>query len=245
MDGGPYFFMHIPKTAGTSFRRMLVDLFPPERVLPNAARIDQNRGRYLNMAQVAALSRAELAACQLLIGHLPLAARTVFDTPPAVLTFLREPVARSVSALRHEQRKTSGGRTIAQLLDMQPQRLRAMTDRQTRTLSFETMAEAQAGWATMKPDRARLERAKDGLASCAFFGITERFGDSITLCERSMGWRFPTRDVVMNVAPPIDEDLTPLLPRLQEALQLDSELYEWACGEFEARIAALPPAAPA
>ncbi|GAB4384001.1 MAG: sulfotransferase family 2 domain-containing protein [Phycisphaerales bacterium] len=79
-------FHHFPKTAGSTFRRILETLFPPEQVCP--AEIDD---------EIDALTAADRARYRLYAGHFN------YDTvvrhfPDAVkLTFLRDPVARVVS----------------------------------------------------------------------------------------------------------------------------------------------------
>lgn len=79
-------FHHFPKTAGSTFRRILETFFPSEQVCP--AEIDD---------EIDALTQADRARYRLYAGHFN------YDTvsghfPDAVmLTFLRDPVARVVS----------------------------------------------------------------------------------------------------------------------------------------------------
>ena len=44
---GKYFFIHIPKTAGTTFRYLLYNHFNEEQIYPNQSQLIKNGGGYL------------------------------------------------------------------------------------------------------------------------------------------------------------------------------------------------------
>jgi hypothetical protein len=235
-DAGRFFFLHMPKTGGTSFRIMLYKLFRPEHIVPNVEDLRANGGNYYLMDQVAGIPPERLANCRLFVGHLPLVCTDLFDTAPRVLIFLREPVARAVSNLRQIQHMQHPDLTLRQMIDQPGLLTRLVTNRQTRLLSLRSLDEALARGNSLKPDRARLDCAKRNLADCAFIGLTERFDTSVALCERTFGWRFPTGPLMKNVTPEADDDIEDILPRIRAETELDQELYAYAQELFAARL---------
>lgn len=80
----PVAFHHIPKTAGSTFRRMLEQLFEPEEVCP--AEVDDELPEGLNRAQY-----------RLFAGHFSFAALQRLPADTVRLTFVRNPIQRIVS----------------------------------------------------------------------------------------------------------------------------------------------------
>jgi hypothetical protein len=87
------FFLHIPKTAGTSLRSYLIDQYHEKDVLQKYDWLS------LNSTDI-----DELQKYNLIMGHFDY--RMVGLLPPGykTATFLREPIARTVSAIRHAMR---------------------------------------------------------------------------------------------------------------------------------------------
>jgi hypothetical protein len=88
----PLFFMHIPKTAGMSMRAYLSDQYSssvicPANTWPAAIRLDRPIGSY-----------------RLVQGHFQYNLRPALQPETKVVTVVREPLARTLSALAHLQR---------------------------------------------------------------------------------------------------------------------------------------------
>jgi hypothetical protein len=87
-----------------------------------------------------------------------------------------------------------------------------------------------------------LEAAKENIRrdfSCV--GLTERFDESILLMQRVFGWKnisYAKRRVTQE-RPRGSEIPTDVVDLLRKRTQLDAELYEFACGVFEAQLAAV------
>lgn len=119
----PFFFVHLMKTGGTSFAFHARKHFTPEQVYPCAgldtvdSSIQAQVLAYASLAGLRSLAPARRAAIRLYTGHFPYAATQLVGEAtaggtaipdPIVLTLVREPVARTISTLRHFQRLGPG-----------------------------------------------------------------------------------------------------------------------------------------
>ena len=233
-----YFFLHIPKTAGTSFRHMLVrDVFPfKDDVLPNKKEFKKRQGRYYRLAELLELPPHRLQSCKLLSGHVPAVTRDLFASPPKMLLFLRDPVPRAISNLLYAQRRWHSAWSLSDILKNDILRTEYITNRQTQMLSFRSLEEARIYDRKIIPDRSRLELAKEVLNSSDFLGISEEFERSIKLCEHTFNWKFTSGLLSDNQAPVPDEDLKVLIEKIQAENELDQELYEFGCDLFYRRL---------
>jgi len=86
---GPLFFMHIPKTAGMSMRQYLNEQYHPEEICPAE--------RWQDLAGGA----RGVASYRLVRGHFRYNLRELVAPGAHMLVVLRDPLRRTVSALRH------------------------------------------------------------------------------------------------------------------------------------------------
>ncbi len=214
---------------------MLYGKFRQKHIINGEKDLLTNGGVYLRLEQVREL-RERLDQCRLLVGHFPYVAKDMLPPDVNTMIFLRDPLERAISNIRHIQRMSHSNKTMAQLLELPGNLEDITTNVQTRMLSFKSIDEAVKLLHQMNPDRSRLELAKENLEKTHFIGITEQFSQSIKLCEKTFGWRF-LRTRKENVAPEIDEDLKFVRERIQDRIQFDIELYELAKKLFAEKLA--------
>lgn len=101
MPHRPIFFCHIPKTAGTSLRTAFERAFEPDEIVPQVTQIRQNGGLYPTIETVVATLASNPVPVRLLRGHYHYSLHEALDDPVKIVV-LREPVARTISALKHE-----------------------------------------------------------------------------------------------------------------------------------------------
>ena len=186
---GRYFFQHIPKTAGSSFIRMLNDIFRQEVILPNHSWREKYKA-YIYLDGLKAISPTSLEEKQLIMGHLPSASMELMPHPIYTVTFLRHPYQRCISRLnfashRNPAFKLDTWENISHnlrtgLVNMQTQ---YFADASLENLYYWENGE--------RIDENALKQAKERLEAFNFIGLTERFDESIALAERTFGWRFP------------------------------------------------------
>lgn len=210
-------FVHVPKTAGTSFRLAVEEVFPGRVAYDYALRAPETweavRRHVYGKLDLEALRR-ELAEAHIAMlgGHVTYRRYAALFTPKQVITFLREPIARLVSEHEHACRHNGFTGTMLQFAEI------------PRNQNL------QSKMLTGVP----LEHA-------ALVGITERYGESLALLERRLGWKVP--ELVRNVNPRQAElagryALDAKVERELRALNgEDLALYEEACRRFAEQLA--------
>jgi len=223
-----YFFTHIPKTAGSSFRNMLYKQFPQDVIYPNLKDIQANEGRYPRR-KVAVETLAGTRSIQLFMGHYPfMLGHKKMPEPLECIVFLRDPVERAISNLYHLQRhnpqfKNTSARIMIESANWQinNMQVRYMGDWHFRPNKLYT-AETELG-------AKALIRAKENIDACAFVGFTEQFEASIGRIQQQFDW-YLGRVLKKNKTskyqqPSIHSDLYEKIVALN---QLDIALYEYA-----------------
>jgi hypothetical protein len=244
------YFLHIPKTAGTTFRTLLESRFRPEEVCPVY-------GRH----ELAGLAPGALDGYRLFRGHLGFLLPAVLGRPLTILTLLREPVSTVVSMYHFFRRLPE--HVLHPIIERErltlddfvhhPDALAFITNPQLFHLAVMDQVCAQGGRDTQTRTRrqavealhgeaaqAALERARRRLDAMAFVGICERMDESVRLLCDTLGWKpfdeVPRLNVSTDRPPP--EQLSPATRRqIEERTALDAELYQHARQLFEGRLA--------
>jgi len=244
----PVYFLHIPKTGGSSLISLLTDQFDPDDVCGAQA-----------LEELFALPRESVERYRLFRGHHWYGLHRYIGRALTHISMLRNPVQRTVSWYLHVQR-FAGTYRHQQMNEERWSLLDFVRDRETNwdivntqtlflavELDWEKLSRDPVGYgrATVKEfaarrhDRALLDIAKRRLESFAFFGITERMQDSINLLVHSLGY-FPQFSIPrLNTAfdqPKIHDLSAEELDAINELIPLDLELYAWGCQLFEDRM---------
>jgi hypothetical protein len=234
-------FVHIPKTAGTTLRTVLNMNEPGSRsrALGNVFK----GGGGLNKAPIARLRAGkgpDLTRVRLVRGHVPLGIREYLPKhlPEGrelrCFTFLRDPIDRTLSHY-FAIRETGRGYRLPPLaadaaLEDALEGGYLHDNLQTRMLSGlpEPFGEV---------DDEMLERAKRNLRDeLAFFGLTERFDESLVLAKQRLGLRaiLYGSSSRVNTSRPRGDDISAALRRAAERCNpYDIRLYRYAQELFD------------
>lgn len=225
-----YFFIHLPKTAGTSVKNLLFNKFQPEEILPSQLLVKQNNGLYPHFEQLIKLKKPG-GDVRLLLGHYPFAANTLFDTSPKTIIILRDPIERAISNIFHMKYNDS------RLKNLTPFEIYKLghwnyCNLQTRYLADEVIHLNMHFISPKRMSQGCLRKAKKNLEKCSVVGISESLGKSVDLMNCLFGWNLqhPKRINKAKGSKQISEKLSNLI---REENALDIELYHFAKELFE------------
>lgn len=241
----PIVFIHIPKTAGMSFTHLLERDLPAEDICP----------AYL-WDELLTIPAADLARYRLIRGHfwLDMAAQLLGGRPRFV-TFLRDPIERSISHyLQLQHHEQDSAEFYSPSLDVEafffhPMAMSIVGDLQTRCLGASLAANTFVDMETaLEADQVRAQAGKyagaeDAMArldNLAFFGLSEQFEESLALFAYTFGRRPVRQSPRFNVTENrLTREALPahVLARIAELNQQDLKLYEYARRRFAERYA--------
>ncbi len=226
---GPFLFVHVPKTAGSSLYSIFRTLLKP----PDLLKLHPNGE---TLVRINALPKRHATRLKVLYGHLDVQLAKQIVPLQQCVTLLRDPVDRIVSYYAFAKYMNSGPHSEFARRTSITQWVDALRDPETdngmvRRLSG-SFCEAGIGGCT----REMLERAKANLAQFALVGLTDRFDEFYALLANRLGLPMRTYVVAKVNAqrPRFDQLHADTIVELEQRNELDRELYRFG-GELFAR----------
>jgi hypothetical protein len=240
------FFLHIPKTAGTTLTSYIDDRFDVDCTLPRSL-LGQN-ALYVRPEDLRGREQ-ELASFDLVRGHFGYPIWQEFFADHTLLTMLRDPAARVVSLYNDWRSKSpenlaaappaetelahlAGRCSMAEFL-VQPHPLinRLFANGQARQL---------AGFIDEdRPDGELLQLASAHLRKCSLVGLTEFFDLSVACIARMFGWDLPSEVARLNtsagrgLAGEIDAQTR---ARIEAMNIVDAQIYQMGVELFRSQL---------
>jgi len=229
-------FIHIPKTAGTTLISVLRGNFPAGgvrslgNVFHGAGGVDP--GPVVKMRVSGPVVTRDI---HLLGGHLPFGIYQYLPSDSRYITFLRDPVERTLS---HYYRARSVRKRDPIPEDMSFEEVLGGGDYlydnlQTRMLSGDPEPFGEV-------TEEMLEQAKENLSErFVSFGLADRFDESLVLLKRGLGLNsilYVSQRMTTN-RPRTQESKEDLRPIAERFNTYDIELYRWASQEFDRTVA--------
>lgn len=257
LNSSPLYFLHIPKTAGTTLYNNLDDRFELDQICP---------ARFL--AELLKLSPDEIQRYCFFRGHFGYSLQNFVERPLTYITVLRDPVERCISQFEDvrrvpnnflHQRVKEQQMTFADFARDAETHI-ALRNLQARNLAFDWTADQMdgnvelirrgiAGTILELSDDELLDIAKGRLRQCAVVGVVERFQETTALLSYRFQWYpiRPPRRLNQSAHRLKRESLdTDTVAAVQELNQVDEALYRYATQlfeeQYEAMLQELPPA---
>ena len=247
------YFLHIPKTAGSSIIGILDNYFSLDSILP-----EEVWNHLLKNLPT------DFSKYGLIRGHFGYGLHRLLPTKPVYMTMLRNPLERTISFYHHitvdpitnNWIRLSKVEDLSTLLDDQKINL-IFKNPQTRYLALDldviSMAKSmdkerlgeffyESTQEFLSPgitDEELLTIAKRRLSEVQFFGLTERFEESLLLMCFIFGWNPPHKiwkQMVLPSRPQTRDFSESVIKKINEITQLDKELYQYAEKIFEERF---------
>jgi hypothetical protein len=231
-----FFFVHLQKTAGTTLFRRLKQQFGAGAVYPTPeyqGDVDAVIGVDL-LVERFAKHRDEI---RVVTGHFPLCTEELLDADFVPFTLLREPVARTLSFLRHQRQVAPEFRDmpLEEIYDRPLMRDGLVRNHMVRMLSLQVDEMTDGMLTQVEVDDARVERAKERLADrIDVFGVQEHFGAFCDLLAARYGWTLGPMHVA-NRTEPVDVS-DGLRRQIAADNEGDAELYRFASEVWAERV---------
>lgn len=224
-----YLFVHLQKTAGTSLRAELMQVFPGPALYPNPS--DGDPVTVGPQIDVDLLERVvqdprRRRKLRMVIGHFPLATVDRLPVPFVPITVLREPTARTLSYLRHYRVRHPklADVPLNEIYDIDDVQRVQVRNHMTKMLGM-TSDEMTAGLLTeVTVTPAHLDRAVAAVRQMPVVGVTEEFDRFRADLRAEFGWRLPA-PVRINVTEP-EPVSDELVQRIRDDNALDVTLYQ-------------------
>jgi hypothetical protein len=232
-----FFFIHVMKTAGTSFGRAIKHQFAEEAIYPCSG-IDwvsptsvEALDAYLKISVLLATPAARRAAVQVYTGHFPFMAYELLDQELITITLLREPVERTIAALRHFKRNEKHRHLSLEEIYEDRDIFRIyIENHQTKVFSLHADDHEDGIVCGLTIDDTRFARARENLAKVDVIGLTESYTDLISEIRARFGWWPDGLDVSRHANASSERwDVGPeLRARIAVDNAYDVELYAYA-----------------
>lgn len=214
------FFLHIPKTGGMTLKTLLKQS------------VGRQNFHQIPIRKFGRVQARQLSPYRCIRAHWDYSFFRVLPRKPVYITMLRHPVARMFSMYGMIQRKPKSRwytSDIHQFIDMiSAERL------QVHFLAGTIFSQPLTGPALVEVALTRLQE-------CAFFGLTERFNQSVDLLCATFGWpkveTIEVRNEAANKRPHTDPDI---IAHIEEASSPDLVFYQAALQLFESQLASMP-----
>lgn len=232
------FFLHLPKTGGTTMRRVL------DREYRNAQRYEIGEDVTGDIRRFRARTWDRGNAPNLVQGHMSFGLHEFVPGPSTYVTLLRDPIRRALSDYHYvtstpEHPIYEHVKHLSLIEYFESGITGQLSNGMVRLLSGDHLPDDPGVPSKRDMTCKDLARAQDNLARhFSAVGLLEKFDHALLLFRRRLGWTWPfylRENVTTRSYRP--EDIDPAdLERIRELNMLDIELFESVCEDFDSEL---------
>jgi tetratricopeptide (TPR) repeat protein len=233
-------FLHIPKSAGTTFSEILRNEYGNGinciHYIDNGEEEKINKENFsLLKKEFSLLSENEKNNIKLIIGHIPIKTGISYiDKKFQIITFMREPVSLVKSKLQHyfEGKDPTSETKRNNFMKLLESKKDYFSNHQAKMLT------KTFGKNNFKDDKIILEKAKENLLKLSSFGMVESFDESILLFFKILKWENTPYYKKLNIKSKIFniKFSKNSLEKIIAYNKIDLNLYRFAKDLFKKRI---------
>lgn len=194
-----FFFLHVMKTAGTTFRGHIDANFAPAQVFPQPGVDEPVFAAKADIRYLQDLPAERWDQLRMLSAHIPIGLTDRLGREFTYLTLLRDPVERTLSWLRQRQRNHQPDESLHQIYEQQTiLRANYIDDHQVKQFAMTADDGAVNHLHPVSMDEHRLATAEANLARVTVVGFQDRLDQFLDQLHRRFGWtlaRVPDRNV--------------------------------------------------
>ena len=231
------FFLHIPKTAGTTLRNVLYRQYPKQSIFT----IDYRNWPIKAINELTDMNSSEKEELSLVMGHMEYGWHAHFPNSAfTYMTMLREPVERIISHYYYERIKGRPFYDLANKYSLSEYLLYSNVNEIDNGLVRFLSGRLNTTFGNC--DRIMLEEAKENISRSNFIlGLTEYFDESLIFYGDRLNWRkklfYTRKNTNKDKSHRIDEESINVI---RETNKYDVELYAYAKRVFLERISEIP-----
>lgn len=217
------FFIHIPKTGGTTFRKLLTTYFEKESYYPNDIDLQNNNGKYLNQRELINGVNGDVFNRKLIMGHYGVNLIKHLNNNVRTLAFFRNPIDRIYSHIEHIRNHDAALKGC---------------DRNTILVErLDHIVNLQARMMGYRGDQDDMNHVRENIMNLDFIGIQEEYTDSVRLCNTKFNWNLELNEKSNESNRDRKFALTPeSMSLICRVMAPELKTYNMAYRQFEKRI---------
>lgn len=221
-----YFFIHIMKTGGATFRRQIEGNFAPGEVYPDDTLDGDLLEANLDVAYLLGLPPERTNVIRVYTGHFPYFVAELVSPALATLTIIRDPVERTISHLKQWRKRRYPDLTLEQAYEGEWANEILMRNFQVKQFAMTAHDHPNSALNPIELDEDRMALARENLAQVDVIGLQERYEEFMVAVHARFGWE--SRPIGnWHVSEPTDVSAA-LIARISEDNAWDLDFYDYA-----------------
>ena len=232
-----FFFIHMMKTGGGTFRQHVYRNFRAGEVYPDREHDPDMRRANTRLDYLLNISRERRMSTMAYTGHFPFVATDLMGGRFVTITILRHPVERTLSHLKHYKRYRPQCQemSLEEIYDDHSFFTTLIHNYQSKLFALTAEDYVMSQTHILEVTDDRLAIAKRNLESVDVLGLNEHYGALVEEMQQRFGWQFDAQVQNQHVSDNAWAASPVLLRRIAEDNSADLAFYDHARELFASR----------